>query len=117
LEGDVQDSDARKAVLDTVILILTMTRTVFIAELRAQPMSVRVDALEDLERAEANVIERWLSQLERRAQQPDENESSPVNDRPERCSLCKREVVLDADGAFVRHFHECKGSGTPARPG
>jgi hypothetical protein len=112
----VQDSDARKAVLDTVTLVLTMTRTVFIAELRAQPMSVRVDVLEALERAEANVIERWLAQLERRAQQPDENEPSPVNDGLARCSLCKREVALDADGGFVRHFDECKGSGKPARP-
>ena len=113
----MQDSDAGKAVLDTVTLILTMTRTVFIAELRAQPMSVRVDVLEALERAEANVIERWLVQLERQTRQPDENEPSPVNERPARCSLCNREVALDADSAFVRHFAECKGSGTPARPG
>jgi len=86
----VNDSDADKAVLDTVNLILTMTRTVFIAELRAQPMWVRVDVLEALERAEANVMERWRAQLERRSQQSEATEPSPVIDGPPRCPLCNR---------------------------
>jgi len=87
----VRDSDADKAVLDTVNLILTMTRTVFIAELRAQPMWVRVDVLEALERAEENVMERWRAQLEQRSQQqPEEKEPSPVIDGPPRCPLCNR---------------------------
>ena len=87
----MRDSDADKAVLDTVNLILTMTRTVFIAELRAQPMWVRVDVLEALERAEENVMERWRAQLVRRSQQqPEEQEPSPVIDGPPRCPLCQR---------------------------
>lgn len=86
----MHDFDANKAVLDTVTLILTMARTVFIAELRTQPMWVRVDVLEALERAEANVIERWRAQLEGRSQQPEETEPSPVIDGPPRCPLCKR---------------------------
>lgn len=86
----MRDSDADKAVLDTVNLILTMTRTVFIAELRAQPMWVRVDVLEALERAEENVMERWRAQLDRRSQQPEEKEPSPAIDGPPRCPLCQR---------------------------
>lgn len=86
----MHDFDADKAVLDTVTLILTMTRTVFITELRTQPMWVRVDVLEALERAEANVMERWRAQLERRSQQSEEKEPSPVVDGPARCPLCKR---------------------------
>ena len=86
----MRDFDADKAVLDTVTLILTMTRTVFIAELRTQPMWVRVDVLEALERAEENVMERWRAQLERRSQQPEEKVPSPVIDGPPRCPLCQR---------------------------
>jgi hypothetical protein len=86
----VSDSDANKAVLDTVTLILTMARTVFIAELRAQPMWVRVDVLEALERAEENVLERWRAQLEGRSQQPEAKEPAPVIDGPPRCPFCKR---------------------------
>jgi hypothetical protein len=84
----VSDIDANKAVLDTVTLILTMARTVFIAELRGQPLWVRVDVLEALERAEQNVIETWRSQLERRSQQPEQKEPSPVIDGRPRCPLC-----------------------------
>ncbi len=89
----MRDSDASKAVLDTVTLILTMARTVFIAELRAQPLWVRVEVLEALERAEENVLEKWRAQLERRSQPPEEKEPSPVIDGPPRCPLCKRETA------------------------
>lgn len=84
----MSDIDANKAVLDTVTLILTMARTVFIAELRGQPLWVRVDVLEALERAEQNVIETWRAQLERRSQQPEQKEASPVVDGRPRCPLC-----------------------------
>jgi hypothetical protein len=118
----VHDTDANKAVLDTVTLILTMARTVFIAELRGQPLWVRVDVLEALERAEETVLERWRAQLERRSSQPEEKEPAPVVDGPVRCPLCKRETAINTFGAYVRHLDEgvmgvCKGSGKPARHG
>ena len=66
--------DVEKAVLDTVTLILTMARTLFITELRGQPLWVRVDVLEALKRAEETVLETWRAQLERRSEQPEETE-------------------------------------------
>jgi hypothetical protein len=78
----VRDFDANRAVLDTVTLILTMARTVFIAELRTQPMWDQFDVMAAWERAEENVIERWRAQLEGRSQQSERKEPSPVIEGP-----------------------------------